>query len=55
VRRTAGTREAIVIDRTQPPHRMVWTSDDRILWTGADQARVADRKRRPCSSSAAAS
>ena len=45
MRKTAGTREAIVIDRAQPPHRMVWTSDNRILWTGADQARVADRKR----------
>jgi glycine/D-amino acid oxidase-like deaminating enzyme len=45
VRKTAGTREAIVIDRSEPPHRLRWTSDDRILWTGADQGRVADRKR----------
>jgi len=45
IRKTAGARKAIVIDRTEPPHRMVWTSDDRILWTGADQPRVADRKR----------
>jgi glycine/D-amino acid oxidase-like deaminating enzyme len=45
VRKAAGARTAIVIDRTEPPHRMVWTADHRILWTGADQARVADRKR----------
>ena len=45
VRKAAGARTAIVIDRTAPPHRMVWTADDRILWTGADQSRVADRKR----------
>ena len=24
---------------------MFWTADDRVLWTGADQPRVADRKR----------
>jgi glycine/D-amino acid oxidase-like deaminating enzyme len=45
VRKTAGAREAIVIDRSEPPHRLLWTADDRILWTGADQLRVADRKR----------
>jgi gamma-glutamylputrescine oxidase len=46
VRRTAGAREAIVEDRHVPPHRLCWTSDDRILWTGADQPRVPDRKRK---------
>ncbi len=45
VRRTAGTREAIVEDRQVPPHRLCWTSDDRILWTGADQPRVPERTR----------
>jgi len=45
VRRTAGTRKAIVIDRAEPPHRLWWTADDRILWTGADQPRVAERLR----------
>jgi glycine/D-amino acid oxidase-like deaminating enzyme len=45
IRRAAGTREAIVIDRAQPPHRLCWTADDRILWTGADQPRVTDRAR----------
>ena len=46
VRRTAGTRDAIVEDRSQPPHRLCWTADDRILWSGADQPRVADRLRK---------
>ncbi len=46
VRRTAGTRDAIVEDRSQPPHRLCWTADDRILWSGADQPRVDDRKRK---------
>src|SRR4030095_3024410 len=27
VRRTAGTRKAIVIDRAAPPHRLCWTAD----------------------------
>jgi glycine/D-amino acid oxidase-like deaminating enzyme len=45
VRRTAGTREAIVTDRAEPPHRLYWTSDARVLWTGADQGRVGDRQR----------
>jgi glycine/D-amino acid oxidase-like deaminating enzyme len=45
IRRTAGTREAIVIDRATPPHRLCWTSDDRILWTGADQPRVPEKAR----------
>ncbi len=46
VRRSAGSREAIVIDRSMPPHRLCWTSDDRILWTGADQPSVPDRLRK---------
>lgn len=46
VRRTAGTRDAIVEDRARPPHRLCWTADDRILWSGADQPRVADRQRK---------
>ena len=46
VRRAGGTRKAIVIDRAEPPHRLCWTADDRILWTGADQPRVAERLRK---------
>ena len=34
-----------MIDRQVPPHRLCWTSDDRILWSGADQPRVSDRVR----------
>jgi glycine/D-amino acid oxidase-like deaminating enzyme len=45
VRRVAGTRKAIVVDRAERPHRLCWTADDRILWTGADQPRVPDRLR----------
>jgi glycine/D-amino acid oxidase-like deaminating enzyme len=45
IRRAGGTRKAIVIDRAEPPHRLRWTADDRILWTGADQPRVAARLR----------
>jgi glycine/D-amino acid oxidase-like deaminating enzyme len=45
IRRAGGTRKAIVIDRAAPPHRLCWTADDRILWTGADQSRVPERLR----------
>jgi glycine/D-amino acid oxidase-like deaminating enzyme len=45
VRRAAGTRDAIVEDRATPAHRLCWTSDDRILWSGADQPRVANKTR----------
>jgi hypothetical protein len=45
VRKAAADRGAIFHDRTEPAHRMSWTSDDRILWTGADQARTPDRAR----------
>lgn len=46
VRRTAGTRDAIVEDRSTPPHRLCWTSDDRVLWSGADQLRVGEKQRK---------
>jgi glycine/D-amino acid oxidase-like deaminating enzyme len=46
VRRSAGARTAIVQDLWEPPHRMCWLTGDRILWTGGDQARVPERKRR---------
>jgi glycine/D-amino acid oxidase-like deaminating enzyme len=45
MRRAAGSREALVSDRATPPHRLCWTADDRILWTGADQPRVPERAR----------
>ena len=46
VRRTAGTRDAIVEDRSRPPHRLCWTAEDRILWSGADQPRVDEKQRK---------
>jgi len=45
VRKAAGNRGAILHDRTEPAHRLAWTSDDRILWTGGDQARTPERVR----------
>jgi gamma-glutamylputrescine oxidase len=45
VRRTAGTRDAIVEDLLEPPHRLCWTADDRILWSGADQPRPSEKQR----------
>jgi len=45
VRRLAPAASTIVQDRQQPPHRLAWTPDDRVIWTGADQARTAERTR----------
>jgi gamma-glutamylputrescine oxidase len=45
VRRSAGTRDAILDDRGNPSHRLCWVADDRVLWSGADQPRVSDRQR----------
>ncbi len=46
VRRAGGVRASIVLDRLDPPHRLCWLGGDRILWTGADQPPVPERKRR---------
>jgi glycine/D-amino acid oxidase-like deaminating enzyme len=35
----------ILQDVEQPPHRLAWTAGDRILWSGADQPRTAERVR----------
>jgi glycine/D-amino acid oxidase-like deaminating enzyme len=45
VRKVAHDRGAILTDRMEPPHRLAWLADDRILWTGGDQARTLDRVR----------
>ena len=45
VRRAAGSRDAIVEDLWDPPHRLCWTADDRILWSGADQPRANEKQR----------
>ena len=43
VRAAVRDRSLILQDSQQPPHRLAWTAGDRILWTGADTPRVADR------------
>ena len=43
VRVAVRDRSLILQDSQQPPHRLAWTAGDRILWTGADSPRVADR------------
>jgi glycine/D-amino acid oxidase-like deaminating enzyme len=45
VRKAAADHGAIVQDRTPAAHRLTWLADDRLLWTGADQARTPDRQR----------
>jgi len=35
----------VLEDRHAPPHRLAWTPDDRIIWSGADQDRTPDRAR----------
>lgn len=46
LRRAGGTGEAIVEDRANPPHRLYWTRDRRIVWSGADQPPVPERQRK---------
>ena len=46
VRKQAGARRAILEDKSAPPHRLAWTGDDRILWTGAGQAAQPERQRK---------
>lgn len=45
VRRSAPGSSIIVQDRQQPPHRLAWTPDERVIWTGADQPRTPERAR----------
>lgn len=45
IRRQAGRRQDILEDRWAPPHRLAWTRDDRILWTGAEQPAPPERQR----------
>lgn len=45
VRKVASDHGAIVADRCDPPHRLTWLPDERILWTGGDQARTPERAR----------
>ena len=45
VRREVGKRAAALRDTHDPPHLLRWLSDDRVLFSGADQAPVASRQR----------
>ena len=39
VRKALGPRNRVVADTETPPHTICWTSDDRVLVTGADASR----------------
>jgi glycine/D-amino acid oxidase-like deaminating enzyme len=45
VRSAIRDRNLILQDAQQPPHRLAWTTGDRILWSGADQPRPPERLR----------
>ena len=45
VRRDVGKRSAALRDTGDPPHVLRWLNDDRVLFSGADQAPVAPRQR----------
>jgi glycine/D-amino acid oxidase-like deaminating enzyme len=45
VRAALRDRSLIFHDCERPPHRLAWTTGDRILWTGADQPRMPERLR----------
>lgn len=45
LRKQFGRRDAIVEDSHLPRHRLLWTPDNRILITGADQAVTSPRMR----------
>jgi glycine/D-amino acid oxidase-like deaminating enzyme len=43
VRREVGTRASALRDSAAPPHVLRWVKEDRVLFSGADQAPVAPR------------
>jgi glycine/D-amino acid oxidase-like deaminating enzyme len=45
VRRDTGKRTAALRDLASPPHVLRWLKDDRVLFSGADQAPVPERLR----------
>ena len=45
VRREVGRRTAALRDTNDPPHLLRWLRDDRVLFSGAEQAPVAPRQR----------
>jgi glycine/D-amino acid oxidase-like deaminating enzyme len=45
VRKQISTKAPVVTDTETPPHLIRWTEDERVLISGADQARTPDRGR----------
>lgn len=45
VRRDVGKRSVALRDTSDPPHVLRWLRDDRVLFSGADQAPLAPRQR----------
>jgi glycine/D-amino acid oxidase-like deaminating enzyme len=45
VRSATPDRHLILQDVDDPPHRLAWSSGDRIVWSGADQPRTPERLR----------
>jgi glycine/D-amino acid oxidase-like deaminating enzyme len=45
VRREVGKRTAALRDTSEPPHLLRWLSDDRVLFSGAEQAPLPARQR----------
>jgi len=45
VRRDVGSQTSALADNHTPPHTLRWLKDDRALFSGADQAVVAERAR----------
>ena len=45
VRAGVRDRTLLVEDRSDIPHRLFWTADDRVTWSGADQQRTLERDR----------
>jgi len=45
VRKSLGSRDHLLRDAADPPHRIAWLDDERLLVAGADGGRVAGRLR----------
>jgi glycine/D-amino acid oxidase-like deaminating enzyme len=45
VRKAIQDHDLVLQDCDDPPHRLAWTTGERILWTGADAPRTPDRLR----------
>jgi glycine/D-amino acid oxidase-like deaminating enzyme len=45
VRNALRDHDYVLQETHEPPHRLHWIGDDRIVWSGADQARTPPRNR----------